>query len=173
VDVHLVTEGLRDLLERSLGSKARLRTAVPESLPPVLVDVEQFEVALMNLAVNAGHAMSAGGAFTVSAQLHRLPLPEADPADGAPALREPLGLSPGPYLRVLAEDEGVGMDAETLARAAEPFFTTKPVGQGSGFGLAMVQGFAEQSGGRLVIESEPGRGTRVAIWLPAADGGTR
>jgi signal transduction histidine kinase len=65
------------------------------------------------------------------------------------------------------------MDAETLARAAEPFFTTKPVGQGSGFGLAMVQGFAEQSGGRLVIESEPGRGTRVAIWLPAADGGTR
>ncbi|HYF55678.1 MAG TPA: ATP-binding protein, partial [Salinarimonas sp.] len=129
-----------------------------EGLPPAFVDADQLELALMNVAVNARHAMPEGGTLTVAASLERL-------ADA-----EPGGLAAGAYLRLSAADTGIGMDAATLARAAEPFFTTKPAGQGTGLGLSAVHGLAAQSGGRLVLDSRLGEGTTVAIWLPVARG---
>ncbi|KAA2244287.1 hypothetical protein F0L46_00860 [Salinarimonas soli] len=156
VDLAGLVTGARDLLERSLGPGNRLVLGVPEDLPPALVDANQLELALMNLAVNARHAMPDGGTLTVSATL--------ESAAGG----DPGGLAPGDYLRVAARDTGIGMDEATLAKAAEPFFTTKPAGQGTGLGLSMVHGLAAQSGGRLALDSQPGEGTVVAIWLPVA-----
>jgi CheY-like chemotaxis protein len=120
------------------------------------VDANQLEVALLNLAVNARDAMPEGGRFSISAS-ERVLLPgEGD------------GLNPGIYVCLSVTDTGIGMDATTLSRAAEPFFTTKEVGKGTGLGLAMAHGLAAQSGGRLILRSEPGRGTTAELWLPAA-----
>jgi PAS domain S-box-containing protein len=156
VDLAGLLTGVRDLLERSLGDEARLVVAVPDDLPPALVDANQLELALMNLAVNARHAMPDGGTLTLS--VARETIAEADPA----------GLTPGDYLRIAAADTGIGMDEATLARAAEPFFTTKPSGQGTGLGLSMVHGLAAQSGGALSLASRPGEGATVTIRLPVA-----
>jgi PAS domain S-box-containing protein len=159
VDLAALVEGARDLLERSLGPGARLVVAIPPGLPPALVDANQLELALMNIAVNARHAMPGGGVLTVAAERASI------------AGDEPGGLRAGEYLRLSATDTGQGMDAATLARAAEPFFTTKPAGQGTGLGLSMIHGLAAQSGGALTLDSRPGEGTTVAIWLPVAGPG--
>ncbi len=147
-----LVEGMRGLLERALGPSVALETRLPADLPPVRIDANQFELALLNLAVNARDAMPTGGTITL----------EGGSVAAAP------GLPPGAYVRVALADTGTGMDAATLAKATEPFFTTKGPGKGTGLGLSMVQGLMAQSGGTLRVSSAPGQGTTVALWLPAA-----
>jgi CheY-like chemotaxis protein len=159
--VHLPTliEGMSTLLRSSIGSGVQICLRLPEGLPQVEVDANQLELALLNLAVNARDAMPGGGKLTVTARKEWM----ASASDG--------GLPPGSYVVLGVADTGKGMDEATLARAMEPFFTTKGVGKGTGLGLAMVHGFAAQSGGRLVLRSTPGAGTLAELWLPQADVG--
>ncbi len=149
---------MASVLSHTLGAAIAIQVAAAPDLPPLLADRRQLETVLINLAANARDAMPGGGRLTLSATLDD----------------DPQGLSvevlPGPYIRIEAADTGHGMDADTLARASEPFFTTKDVGRGTGLGLAMARGFVEQSGGGLRIESAPGRGTAVRLWLPCAPG---
>jgi CheY-like chemotaxis protein len=158
-------EELRDRLKRVLGTGIMLRPDIRSGLPPLMADKGQLEIALVNLARNARDAMPRGGTLTLSAG--------TETVAGAQALA--LRLPAGSYVRLVAADDGSGMDRHTLARATEPFFTTRPPGRGVGLGLSMVKGFAEQNGGALRIASEPGHGTEVTLWLPtveaAASGG--
>jgi signal transduction histidine kinase len=158
VNVGELLSGMQDLLARALGPEIRLQNNLPTNLPAVLIDANQLELAVLNLAVNARDAMPDGGSLIFSA----VAADEHDP--GAPA-----GLKSGAYVRFSVVDTGRGMDEVTLARAAEPFFTTKGVGKGTGLGLSMVQGLAAQSGGGLLLRNEPGKGARVELWLPQAD----
>ncbi|MGP9821362.1 response regulator [Salinarimonas sp. NSM] len=157
LDIAGLVSGMMDLLRRSLGPMIDVETRFPDALPPVRVDANQLELALLNLAVNARDAMPEGGRLVVSAS--ETTVAEDDPA----------GLTPGRYVRITVRDGGCGMDAQTLARATEPFFTTKEIGKGTGLGLSMVHGLAAQSGGTLRLASEPGVGTEAVILLPAAD----
>ncbi len=150
---------LCDLLGHTLGSGIAIRMEAEPGLPALLADKAQLETVLLNLATNARDAMPQGGDLTFSAVSETM----------APGREYPT-LKARPYIRISVADSGIGMDAATLLRATEPFFTTKPKGQGTGLGLSMAQGFAEQSGGALSIRSEPGSGTIVSIWLPQADG---
>ena len=157
--VHLPTliDGMSALLRSSVGSSVQIRLLLPKELPPVEVDPNQLELALLNLAVNARDAMPGGGKLTVTARKEwMVSAREGD-------------LPPGTYVVLSVADTGQGMDEATLARAMEPFFTTKGVGKGTGLGLAMVHGFTAQSGGRLVLQSTPGAGTVAELWLPQAD----
>jgi PAS domain S-box-containing protein len=159
VDVPELVRGMEELLQRALGPAIRVETRFEERLPPAFTDAAQLETALLNLVVNARDAMpETGGTILVEAALDTI----------GPERR--ISLPPGDYVRVAVVDTGAGMDEETLQRATEPFFTTKGVGKGTGLGLPMVHGLAEQSGGRLRISSRRGQGTRVDIWLPRADG---
>jgi PAS domain S-box-containing protein len=151
-----VLEGLASLLHGPLGPDIRLEVEVPPGLPPLQADRTQLDLVLFNLALNARDAMPQGGLLRLEAAAEKVG------AGGA------LGLAPGRYLRISLSDTGEGMDAATLARATEPFFTTKEVGKGTGLGLAMAHGFAAQSGGALAIESTLGEGTTVTLWLPEA-----
>ncbi|TCZ64806.1 ATP-binding protein [Roseicella aquatilis] len=157
VDLAALVEGVADLLRRSLGPRVALRLALKAGLPPALADANQVELALLNLAVNARDAMPDGGSLTITLELLAEEAAPA-PADGPPAARLRLGVA----------DTGTGMDAATLARAVEPFFSTKPIGQGTGLGLSMVHGVARQLGGELRLRSRPGEGTTADILLPAA-----
>ncbi|MEO8115899.1 MAG: ATP-binding protein, partial [Phenylobacterium sp.] len=143
-------------LMRSLGPAIQLTTDFPPEIVPVLGDANQLETVLLNLAVNARDAMPAGGRLHIEARAETV---GADASAGLPA---------GDYICLSVTDDGVGMDEATLARATEPFYTTKGVGKGTGLGLSMAHGLAEQSGGRLTLASRPGEGTRVEIWLPRA-----
>jgi PAS domain S-box-containing protein len=155
VDVVALVHGMADLLERSLGPSVTIETHFPLGLPPVNTDANQLETAMLNLAVNARDAMPQGGPVVIAAR------PEAvSSAQGR--------LRPGDYVRLSVTDTGKGMDEETLARAIDPFFTTKEVGKGTGLGLPMVHGMAEHSGGQLVLTSRQGHGTIAEIWLPVA-----
>ena len=154
IDLISLIHDMTDLLERSLGPQVQLHLTYPDDVPPALVDPNQFELALLNLAINARDAMPEGGAIHI----------EVEPKDRP----EPLTLKPGKYLRVRVADTGTGMDAKTLARATEPFFSTKPVGRGAGLGLSMVHGLMVQLGGVVDIDSKPGRGTNVDLWIPVA-----
>lgn len=156
IDVPSLVRGMTDLLQRSLGSGIQIEAKFPLRLRPVLADYNQLELALLNLAVNARDAMPNGGSILIAGR-------EMDVAIG-----DPTKLAPGQYLCLSLTDTGVGMDADTLSRAAEPFFTTKDIGQGTGLGLPMVLGLAEQSGGRLVLRSQPGEGTTAELLLPIA-----
>jgi PAS domain S-box-containing protein len=155
VDVRELVHGMANLLERSLGREIAIETRFPLNLPAVLIDANQLESALLNLGLNARDAMFNGGSMTIAARPHM----EAGVSSNPQA---------GRYVCLSVTDTGEGMDEETLQRATEPFFTTKGVGKGTGLGLPMVQGLAEQSGGRLVIKSRKGQGTTVEIWLPVA-----
>lgn len=155
VDVSALVRGMADLLRQSLGPRIGIETRFPLSLKPVFADANQIELALLNLAVNARDAMPDGGTVTISAREHRF-----ETKEGA--------LEPGDYVCLALTDEGTGMDAATLERAMEPFYTTKGVGKGTGLGLSMVHGLAAQSGGRLLLRSEKGRGTTAELWLPLA-----
>ncbi len=157
VEPRPLLEGMQEILSHTLGARVAVRVEARAGLPPLLADRGQLETVLVNLAANARDAMPGGGALVLGAVL--------DPDPGASGAH---GLARGTYLRLFVRDEGAGMDAATLARVTEPFFTTKPRGQGTGLGLAMARGFAEQSGGALRIESAPGRGTTVSLWLPVA-----
>jgi CheY-like chemotaxis protein len=160
VHISELVSGMQDLLARALGPEISLQHDLPSTLPPVLIDANQLELAVLNLAVNARDAMPRGGLLSFSAA-------EANVTDA----QAPPGLKVRPYVRLSVVDTGQGMDETTLARAAEPFFTTKGVGKGTGLGLSMVQGLAAQSGGGLLLGNEPGKGARVDLWLPQADAG--
>jgi len=154
VDIPALVGGMKDMLERTLGATIHIEEAFEPALRPVLVDAHQLELALLNLAVNARDAMPQGGRLRFAAS--EVACPAGDQ------------LAPGAYLRLSMTDSGSGMDAATLARALEPFFTTKGVGKGTGLGLAMVHGLAVQSGGKFVLESTEGAGTTATLWLPVA-----
>jgi CheY-like chemotaxis protein len=136
----------------------QLRTAFQSGLPAALVDANQLELALLNVALNARDAMPSGGTLTISASL------SARTGEAPDAL-----LKSGDYVRITLADDGVGMDEMTLAKATEPFFTTKGPGKGTGLGLSMVHGLAAQSGGLLHIASKPNAGTVLELWLPKAE----
>ncbi|MGK7863932.1 ATP-binding protein [Falsiroseomonas sp. E2-1-a4] len=157
VDLGQLLAGLGELLSRSAGPRVQVAVEGGAGLPPALVDPHALELALMNLVVNARDAMPEGGHIQVRLDAREAADPTAPP-----------GLTPGRYLRIAVEDTGSGMDAATLARAIEPFFSTKGPGQGTGLGLSMVHGLAHQSGGALHIESAPGHGTVAALWLPVS-----
>ncbi|MBB5712295.1 CheY-like chemotaxis protein [Sphingomonas xinjiangensis] len=133
---------------------------MPTDLPAAVADANQLEMALLNLTVNARDAMPDGGNLTIALAADNL---EHDHG----------GLRRGRYLRLCVHDTGIGMDAATRAHATEPFFSTKGIGRGTGLGLSMVHGLAAQLGGALTIESEPGEGTTIKIWLPVAEAGSR
>jgi signal transduction histidine kinase len=153
VQLSSLVEGMEDMLRRSLGPTINIEADVSASLPPVLVDPHQFELALLNLALNARDAMPQGGRLTIAA--HR--------EEGNVLVP---GLSSGEYVSILITDSGIGMDEATLKRATEPFFTTKGVGKGTGLGLPMVHGLVAQSGGAMRIASQVGQGTSIRLWLP-------
>ncbi|PWS36655.1 hypothetical protein DFH01_16080 [Falsiroseomonas bella] len=161
VDVADLLTAMREILRHTLGSGIEVRVQVAPNVPALLADRGQLETVLVNLAANARDAMGGAGVLTLSA-IHEAV------ANGNGAAAGAAGLKAGAYVRLSIADTGVGMDAPTLARATEPFFTTKPRGQGTGLGLAMARGFAEQSAGALTIESAPGFGTTVRLWLPVA-----
>jgi PAS domain S-box-containing protein len=152
-----------EILAHTLGSGIEIRVEATAGLPSLLADKGQLETVLVNLATNARDAMAGVGTLTLGAA--------AETFAGDDGLLHPASLKAGSYLRLSVSDTGAGMDAATLKKAVEPFFTTKPTGQGTGLGLAMASGFAQQSGGALHIESTPGRGTTVTLWLPAAQQG--
>ncbi|WP_235579379.1 ATP-binding protein [Pseudorhodoferax sp. Leaf274] len=144
----------QELTRTAVGEAIVLETALAPALPAVHVDPVQFEMALLNLVFNARDAMPAGGRIGIAAQ-------EAQAAETA-------HLGPGRFVRVEVADTGTGMSDEIQARAFEPYFTTKPVGSGSGIGLAQVHAFARQSGGDTVLASALGVGTRIRMYLPVA-----
>jgi len=154
LDVRQLIRSVRDLLVRSAGPATSLEWAIPDDVAPVLADANQLELALLNLVTNARDAVADGGRITVSVGSEHIAKAGA---------RAPL---PGSYVVIAVSDDGAGMDEATLARCVEPFFTTKGVGRGTGLGLSMVHGMAEQSGGCLRIRSHPGEGTRAEILLP-------
>ncbi|MFT3725764.1 MAG: ATP-binding protein [Hyphomonadaceae bacterium] len=146
-------EGMRSLLERSLGTDIQLSFSLAPKLPMAMVDANQLELALLNLVVNARDAMPDGGSVTISVDAVKLGQQE--------------DLAPGQYVRLSVVDTGIGMDADTLQRAIEPFFSTKELGKGTGLGLSMIHGLAVQLNGALRLSSEPGKGTRAELFLPA------
>jgi CheY-like chemotaxis protein/anti-sigma regulatory factor (Ser/Thr protein kinase) len=147
-------EGMRELLDGSLGGSVTVKTAFDPEVWPVRVDEGELGIALLNLCVNARDAMPQGGTITIAA-VNRANLRED-------------GLS-GDFVEISVTDTGVGMDAETIARCLEPFYTTKDVGKGSGLGLAQVYGFAHGSAGSVQIESRSHEGTKVRLLLPRSD----
>jgi PAS domain S-box-containing protein len=151
---------LSGLLGSSLGPQVSIFNELPESLPTVLADVNQLELAVLNLATNARDAMPGGGTLVFKADL----------CDSGQAAG--VNLPHERYVRLCVIDSGEGMDEQTLALAADPFFTTKGVGKGTGLGLSMVHGLAEQLGGRLILKSLKGQGTTAELWLPLASQAT-
>jgi PAS domain S-box-containing protein len=154
VDIPALFAGMEELLKRSLGPMIAIETRFPQGLAAIETDPGQLETALINICVNARDAMHEQGTITIEASEE--------------TVRRECGLADGRYVRLAVRDTGDGMDADTLRRASEPFFTTKEIGKGTGLGLSMVHGLAEQSGGRLVLKSAPGEGTTAEIWLPTA-----
>src|SRR4051812_8864117 len=147
VEVPELVRNMAALLQRSIGPAVQIETHFPLRLAPALADANQLELAILNLVLNARDAMPEGGVISIAAK---------ERVVGSEAAG---GLPPGRYVCLSVTDTGEGMDETTLARAVEPFFTTKGVGKGTGLGLSMVHGLAEQSGGRLVLKSHPGEGT--------------
>ena len=152
LNVRDVVQQTTSLLQSSLGPSIRIETRFPDDLPKVIADATQLELAFLNLAINGRDAMPDGGTIAIEAT-ERCDVP---------------GLKAGNYICVSVTDTGTGMDEETLKRATDPFFTTKGIGKGTGLGLPMVHGMAEQSGGKLVLKSELGKGTAAEICLPVA-----
>ena len=177
VDFALLVQGMEELLKRAVGHGIAFSSEFPDDLPPVLVDANQLELALLNLALNARDAMHDGGSIKITAQADTAASPATSnwrrAANGSAKTSNGTGvgasLPPGDYVRITLIDTGVGMDEATLAKATEPFFTTKGPGKGTGLGLSMVHGLAAQSGGLLRIHSEPNAGTVVELWLPRAN----
>ncbi len=160
IDIPQLVRGMTDLLQRSVGAPIRIETHFPLVLKPVLADANQLEMALLNLTVNARDAMPDGGEIVVAARQENVVTSSGSK------------LKPGTYICISVTDSGEGMDAQTMRKAVEPFFTTKGLGKGTGLGLSMVHGFAEQSGGCFILHSRKGKGTTAEIWLPIANSST-
>lgn len=161
VDLAALLSGMRDLISSSVGPTIQLQLRCEPDLPAALIDPNQLELAILNLCVNARDAMPKGGPLTILAEGVAIG-PASSPR-----------LTPGLYLRVSVIDAGVGMNADTLARAVEPFYSTKETGRGTGLGLSMVHGLAAQLGGGFELTSAPGEGTRVDLYLPSASESAR
>jgi len=160
IDANALVVSLEDLLRRTIGERLDLAIVAAPDLWCTLCDPNQLESALLNLAINARDAMPDGGRLTIATANHHI-----DAASTvAPAL------APGDYICISVADTGTGMSPEVVARAFDPFFTTKPIGQGTGLGLSMIYGFARQSNGHVGIDSRPGQGTTVKLYLPRHDG---
>lgn len=158
VDVNALVLGMIDVLRTTVGGRIQLDTCLSTDLWTALVDAPQFEHVILNLAVNARDAMPDGGTLTITTK--NVSGQEAHASDG---------VEDRDYVAVGVTDTGIGMADEVQRRASEPFFTTKPVGRGSGLGLSQVQGFAQGSGGAVQIRSQLGKGTTVTILVPRAD----
>ena len=157
VDVRALIESLEEMFARTLGPRIALEVRLPDDLWPAKIDSAQLESALLNLVINARDAMPDGGQLTIEVANRQL--------DAAYAATQ-TELAPGEYLAVNVSDNGAGMPASVIARVFEPFYTTKPIGQGTGLGLSMVYGFVKQAGGHVRIYSELGCGTTVTLYLP-------
>jgi PAS domain S-box-containing protein len=158
-DVNQLIISMQDLLDRTLGELVELNCPLADNLWPAFADANQLENAVLNLAINARDAMPAGGVLTIQTANVHFDAAHAETRDGIP---------PGDYVAVSVSDTGTGMAADVLAKAVDPFFTTKPVGEGTGLGLSVIYGFATQSAGHLHIDSEVGMGTTVILYLPRA-----
>jgi signal transduction histidine kinase len=154
VDSAQLVSGMSELLDRTLGERIEVRAVLDPAAWPVFVDNHQLENAILNLAVNGRDAMDGEGQLIIST------------ANATVAANAVGDIQPGDYLRISVSDSGCGMTQEVIDRAFEPFFTTKEVGKGTGLGLSQIFGFAHQSGGEVGIESVPGQGTTVSIYLP-------
>ncbi len=165
VDIADLLRGLGDLVRQTIGPAIDLRVRLTEACWAVRCDANQLENALLNLAINARDAMPQGGTFMI--ETDNVMLSETDIAGAA-------GARAGEFVRITARDTGTGMAPEVLARAFEPFFTTKPAGQGTGLGLSQVYGFVSQSNGVVRLDSTPGQGTAVHLFIPRdTDGGAQ
>jgi two-component system, NtrC family, sensor kinase len=158
VNLNRLLGDFEELMQRAIGESIDFRLELDPRLAQCRVDPAQFQSAMLNLVMNARDATPAGGRITIAT---------SNTAAGSD--REPLDVAPGRYVSVAVRDTGSGMAPEVRAHAFDPFFTTKEVGKGSGLGLSQVYGFAKQSGGDVSVESEPGRGTSVRIYLPSLD----
>ncbi|GGE82230.1 PAS domain S-box protein [Sphingomonas prati] len=154
IDLGELIDGMVDLITSTSGPQVRLVVDVAPDVPAATADANQVEMAILNLAVNARDAMPDGGTLTIAATSEAV----------GPGHRS--GLPPADYVRLSVSDTGTGMDEATIARAIEPFFSTKGIGKGTGLGLSMVHGLAAQLGGALTIVSRRGLGTQIELWLP-------
>ena len=157
-DINRIVHGMEDMLRRTLGEQVQLQTMLTGDSWPALTDVNQFENAILNLAINARDAMPDSGR-PPSRQEHGARLDYA---------RRHSDVAAGEYVAISVSDTGTGMSPEVVERALDPFFTTKPIGLGTGLGLSMIYGFAKQSRGHLRIYSEEGRGTTIRLYLARA-----
>ncbi len=157
VDIATLLSGMRDLISSAVGPTIEVQLRHDAELPAASADPNQLELAILNLAVNARDAMPDGGQLTILAEEIGMG-PRSTPK-----------LKPGLYVRLSVIDAGCGMEPETLARAIEPFYSTKEFGRGTGLGLSMVHGLAAQLGGGFELTSAPGEGTRVDLYLPIAN----
>ena len=158
VDLGSLLVGMQELLHRSIGPHIDLRVQVKPDLQPAEVDAHQVELAILNLAINARDALPQGGSITI--EVDQELVDEWTPCNER--------LKAGPYIRIRVTDTGTGMDAITLAKAIEPFFSTKPAGKGTGLGLSMTHGLAMQLGGAFGLSSQVGKGTVATLWFPCA-----
>ena len=158
-DINRIVLGMEDMLRRTLGERVELQTMLTGDLWPALTDVNQFENAILNLAINARDAMPDGGRLTIETRNTQLDADYARRHDDVEA---------GEYVVISVSDTGIGMSPDVADRAFDPFFTTKPIGLGTGLGLSMIYGFAKQSRGHLRIYSEEGRGTTIRLYLARA-----
>ena len=152
--------GMAELIQRTAGPGIQIETLGAVDAWTAFVDVSQLENALLNLCINARDAMPEGGRIQLQTSNHWLDANTARAHD----------LTEGPYLRLSVSDTGTGMAPDVMAHVFEPFFTTKPIGQGTGLGLSMIYGFAQQSGGQVHVHSTEGEGTCVSLYLPRHHG---
>jgi signal transduction histidine kinase/CheY-like chemotaxis protein len=155
IDIRALMGGMAELVASTTGPQVQVVVEAPADLPFAHADYNQVEMALLNLSVNARDAMPEGGTLRISATPRAIESAQDD-------------LRAGTYVVISVADTGLGMDAETIARAIEPFFSTKGIGKGTGLGLSMVHGLAQQLGGGIRIFSRPMLGTNVELWLPVA-----
>ena len=157
ISVHELLSNLSDMFARTLTNTITIKQNFAPDVARCFADEGQLENALLNLVLNARDAMQGRGEMTLSAS--NINITERD---------DTLGIAPGQYIAISVEDNGVGIDSDQLTRIMEPFYTTKPVGEGTGLGLSMVYGFAKQSGGQLTVTSRPGEGSTFTLYLPGA-----
>ncbi len=159
-EINQIVTGMKELIDRTAGPAIGVEIVLAQDLWKTRVDPNQLENALLNLCINAKDAMPDGGKMTV----------ETSNRDLSHAISATRDMPAGDYVALSVSDTGCGMTPEVIARAFEPFYTTKPTGHGTGLGLSMIYGFAHQSDGQVRIHSEVGRGSNVTIFLPRADG---
>jgi len=157
VDIAKLADGMIEMLGRSLGPGIQISTMLDAGVPATRVDPNQLELAILNLALNARDAMPRGGKLTIATRGEWITAGDIT------------ALPSGNYVCISVRDTGIGMDEDTMKRATEPFFTTKSAGHGTGLGLSMVDGLVAQSGGAMRINSQPGAGTTIELWLPVSE----